>query len=128
MIGGIGVVIPALLFSQVSGFGGSLAVLAVALFFASFPLATSAAALQFMAPNQMRAQVTALFFLSMNILGITGGTTLVALSTDYLFQNDALVGYSMSLISVAGAILGVGFLCFGLKPFTQTERGVAAAR
>ncbi len=128
IIGGVGVVIPALLFSQASGFGGSLALLAVALFFASFPLATSAAALQFMAPNQMRAQVTALFFLSMNILGITGGTTLVALSTDYLFQNDALVGNSMSLISAAGAILGAGFLGWGLKPFTQTERGVAAAR
>ncbi len=128
MIGGMGVVIPALLFSQVSGFGGSLVLLAVALFFASFPLATSAAALQIMAPNQMRAQVTALFFLSMNILGITGGTTLVALSTDYLFQNDALVGYSMSLISVAGAILGAGFLGWGLKPFTLTERGIAAAR
>jgi MFS family permease len=126
MIGGIGVAIPALLFSQVSGFGGSLALLAVALFFASFPLATSATALQFMAPNQMRAQVTALFFLSMNILGITGGTTLVALSTDFLFQDDALVGYSMSLISVAGSILGVGFLGWGLKSFAQTEREVAA--
>ena len=126
LIGGIGVAIPALLFSQVSGFGGSLALLAVALFFASFPLATSATALQFMAPNQMRAQVTALFFLSMNILGITGGTTLVALSTDFIFQDDAMVGYSMSLISVAGAILGVGFLGWGLKSFAQTEREVAA--
>jgi len=37
-----------------------------------------AAALQLMPPNRMRAQVTALFFLSMNILGITGGSTLVA--------------------------------------------------
>jgi MFS family permease len=128
MIGGIGVAIPALLFSQVSGFGGSLGLLAVALFFASFPLATSATALQFMAPNQMRAQVTALFFLSMNILGITGGTTLVALSTDFIFQDDILVGYSMSLISVAGSILGAGILGWGLKSFAQTEREVAAPR
>jgi len=128
MIGGIGVAIPALLFSQVSGFGGSLALLAVALFFASFPLATSATALQFMAPNQMRAQVTALFFLSMNILGITGGTTLVALSTDFIFHDDALVGYSMSLVGVAGTILGAGFLGWGLKSFAQTEREVAAPR
>ncbi|MBT4523061.1 MAG: MFS transporter, partial [Halieaceae bacterium] len=45
MIGSIGVVIPAALFSQVTGFGGSLALLAVAMFFASFPLATSATAL-----------------------------------------------------------------------------------
>ena len=125
MIGGLGVVIPAVLFSQVSGFGGSLALLAVALFFASFPMATSATALQLMAPNQMRAQVTALFFLFMNMFGITGGATLVALATDFIFENDVMVGYSMSLVSATGAILGAGFLYWGLKYFAQTEREVA---
>ncbi|MBT4522653.1 MAG: MFS transporter, partial [Halieaceae bacterium] len=82
-------------------------------------------ALQLMAPNQMRAQVTALFFLSMNILGITGGTTLVALSTDYIFSDDALVGYSMSLISVLGAVLGAVVLGWGLKHFAKTAGEVA---
>jgi MFS family permease len=125
MIGAIGVVIPAALFSQISGFGGSLALLALAMFFASFPLATSAAALQFMAPNQMRAQVTALFFLSMNILGITGGTTLVALCTDYLFRDETLVGYSMSLISVSGALAGALLLAWGLKAFARTHTELA---
>jgi MFS family permease len=125
MVGGIGLAIPALLFSQFDGFGASLALLAVAMFFASFPLATSAAGLQFMAPNQMRAQVTALFFLSMNLLGITGGSTLVALSTDYIFHDDTLVGYSMSLVSVSGAVLGVALLGWGLKHFAETEREVA---
>jgi MFS family permease len=127
MVGSIGAIIPAALFSQVAGFGGSLALLAVAMFFASFPLATSATALQFMAPNQMRAQVTALFFLSMNILGITGGTTLVALSTVYIFQDDKLVGYSMSLIGVLGAVLGAAILGWGLKHLARTEREVAGA-
>ncbi len=125
MIGSIGVIIPAALFSQVAGFNGTLALLALAMFFASFPLATSAAALQLMAPNQMRAQVTALFFLSMNILGITGGTTLVALCTDYLFRDDMLVGYSMSLISVLGALGGALLLFWGLGAFTRTHREVA---
>ncbi len=126
MLGSLGIIIPAALFSMVSSFAGSLALLAVAMFFASFPLATSAAALQFMAPNRMRAQVTALFFLSMNILGITGGTTLVALSTDFLFHDDTLVGYSMSLISATGAILGAIVLGWGLKHFARTERQVAS--
>jgi MFS family permease len=121
MIGGLGVVIPAILFSQLSGFGGSLALLALAMFFASFPLATSAAALQLMAPNQMRAQVTALFFLFMNIFGITGGSTLVALGTDYIFKDEALVGYSMSLISAAAAVVGAVLLGWGLKHFTRTH-------
>ena len=127
LIGSLGIVIPAALFSLVSGFTGSLMLLAVAMFFASFPLATSAAALQIMAPNQMRAQVTALFFLSMNLLGITGGTTLVALSTDFVFNDDKMVGYSMSLISTTGAILGAIILGWGLKHFAMTEREVAAA-
>src|SRR5690606_28430973 len=104
MLGGLGVIIPVVLFSQVSSFAGSLALLAVAMFFASFPIATSAAALQLMAPNRMRAQVTALFFLSMNLLGITGGSTLVALCTDYLFRDEQLVGYSMSLIAATSAL------------------------
>lgn len=128
MVGCIGIVIPVILFSQVSGFGGSLALLAIAMFFASFPVATSAAALQLMAPNRMRAQVTALFFLSMNILGITGGTTLVALSTDYLFRDDTMVGYSMSMISATGAILGAIVLGWGLKHFAVTEQEVASAQ
>jgi MFS family permease len=124
VIGSLGIIIPAALFSLVSGFAGSLALLAVAMFFASFPLATSAAALQLMAPNQMRAQVTALFFLSMNILGITGGTTLVALSTDFIFHDDTLVGYSMSLISTTGAILGAIVLAWGLKHFARVAQEV----
>lgn len=125
VIGAVGTAIPAVLFSQVDSFAVSLSLLAVAMFFASFPLATSAAALQLMAPNQMRAQVTALFFLSMNILGIFGGTTLVALCTDYVFHNDALVGYSMSMISVSGSVLGALLLGWGLKAFSATHREVA---
>lgn len=124
LIGGLGVIIPAALFSQVSGFGGSMALLAVAMFFASFPLATSAASLQLMAPNRMRAQVTALFFLSMNILGITGGSTLVALCTDYVFHDEKMVGYSMSLISAGGALIGALLLGWGLRHFARTHREV----
>jgi len=125
IIGGLGVVIPAALFSQVTGFAGSLALLAIALFFGSFPLATSAAALQMMAPNRMRAQVTALFFLSMNILGITGGSTLVALCTDFVFRDETLVGYSMSLISSLAVIIGVLLLLWGLKYFVRTHKEVS---
>ena len=126
LIGGLGVIIPAALFSQVVDFRGSLALLAVAMFFASFPLATSAASLQLMAPNRMRAQVTALFFLSMNILGITGGSTLVALCTDYVFQEEQLVGYSMSIISATSAAIGAILLGWGLKFFARTHREVNA--
>lgn len=125
MIGGLGVAVPGALFSSMPTMGAALGVLAVALYFASFPLATSAAALQIMAPNRMRAQVTALFFLSMNLLGITGGATLVALCTDYVFGDERLVGYSMSIIGAASALGGAALLGWGLGRYRRTVASVA---
>jgi MFS family permease len=120
IVGGLGLVIPAALFSSMGGLHSTLLVFGLGMFFASFPMATSAAALQIMAPNQMRAQVTALFFVFMNLLGITGGSTLVALCTDYLFQDDVAVGYSMSIIASAAGLTGALLLFFGLKHFRRT--------
>lgn len=126
MVGGFGLVIPAILFSSIDGLLPTILTLGLAMFFASFPLATSAAALQWMAPNQMRAQVTALFFLFMNLLGITGGATLVALCTDYIFREDAAVGYSMSIIASAAGIAGAIVLLWGLKHFRRTLESLSA--
>lgn len=124
MIGGIGCVLPAALFSSMPGLISSIALLGLGMYFASFSMVSSAASLQIMAPNQMRAQVTALFFLSMNILGITGGATLVALCTDYIFHDDVKVGYSMAIIASASAAIGALLLFRGLKPFSVTAREV----
>ncbi len=127
IVGGLGTVIPAALFSSMPSFELSLGMLAVAFFFASFPVATSATGLQVMAPNQMRAQVTALFFLAMNLFGITGGSSLVALATDFLFRDPLMVGYSMSLTCCVAGLLGAVVLFWGLKPFSITVRQVAGA-
>jgi len=122
IVGGLGVMLPAALFSSASGLWHTLALLAVAMYFASFPLATSAVALQVMAPNRMRAQVTSLFYLALNIIGITGGATSVALCTDYLFRDEQLVGYSMSLVAIVGALAGILLLAGGLKYYRATAQ------
>jgi len=125
IIGGLGVIVPAALFSSMPDLTSSLLVLAAAFFFASFPVATSAAGLQLMAPNQMRAQVTALFFLAMNLFGITGGASLVAVLTDYWFGDPLKVGYSMSIACAAAGICGAALLWWGLRHFSATARKVA---
>lgn len=125
--GSLGTMLPAALFSSMPGLWPSLAVLGVAMYFASYPLATSAAALQTMAPNCMRAQVTSLFYLMLNIIGITGGATSVALCTDYLFRDEQMVGYSMSLMSVAGSLTGCVLLACGLKHYRATAVPLLAA-
>ena len=125
IIGGVGVVVPAALVPFMTEIVPTLLMLGVAFFFASFPMATSAVALQTMAPSQMRAQVTALFFLFMNFFGITGGATLVALSTDYLFQDESAVGFSMALVVCVAASLAVIIMIRGLEPYRMTVRQVA---
>lgn len=119
-LGGLGAAIPAALFPFMPDLTSTLIVLGIALYFASFPMATSAAALQIMAPNQMRAQVTALFFLFMNLFGITGGASLVALSTDYLFKDEKAVGFSMALVACIAALIAVVLMLRGLKAFRGT--------
>jgi len=120
MIGGLGLIIPAALFSSMPSFHSTLLVYGIAMFFASSPMATSAAALQCMAPNQMRAQVTALFFLFMNLFGITLGSLLVALCTDYLFKDDLAVGYSISIIAASSGLIGAFLLFWGQKQYAKT--------
>ena len=62
----------------------------------------------------MLIAITALFFLSMNLLGITGGATLVALCTDYVFKSEAAVGYSISIITALSGLAGGLLLAWGL--------------
>jgi len=127
VVGGLGVIVPGALFSSMPGLVSTLVMLALAFYFASFPVATSAAGLQIMAPNRMRAQVTALFFLAMNLFGITGGATLVALLTDFVFQEPQKVGYSMSIMCSLSAIVGVALLAWGRKYFRVTARSLSAS-
>lgn len=119
-VGGLGALIPAALFPFMPNLTSTLLMLGVALYFASYPMATSAAALQMMAPNQMRAQVTALFLFFMNLIGITGGASLVALCTDYLFQDAKAVGFSMALVACVAALIAAIIMINGLKSYRKT--------
>lgn len=115
MVGAMGLVIPAMLFSLIDSQGLTIALIAIALFFASFPLATSAAMMQIVSPPHMRAQVSAIFLFVSNLIGLGIGTTLIALITDYGFGDDASVGYSISMICSLSAIGAALLLALGVK-------------
>ena len=90
--------VPAVAFTQVDNLYVSVALLVPAMFFASFPMPTSTAAMQILPPNQLRAQISALFLLVSNLIGLGLGTTLVALLTDRVFGTPAAVGDSMAVL------------------------------
>lgn len=120
VIGALGMAVPAVLFSQVDQLWLSVSLLVPAMFFASFPMPASTAAMQILAPNQVRAQVSAVFLLISNLLGLGLGTTLVALLTDRYFGSPAAVGSSMSLVIAGASVLTVLLLWRGCGRFRES--------
>ena len=94
----------------------------------SGPLAAlgALAALQLMTPAKLRAQVVALYFFVVTIIGIIGGASIVALFTDYFFHDEAMVGASISLTAVLLGPVMTLLLWLGLKPFRQAARDAEA--
>ncbi|WP_250515134.1 MFS transporter [Caballeronia sp. INDeC2] len=121
-IGAACMLVPAIAFTQTAGLNASLAWLVVAMFFASFPLPTSAAAMQALAPNQMRAQISAMFLLVSNLIGLGLGTTLVALITDKVFGSPLAVGNSMAIINAVAIVLAIVLLHVGCKQYRASLR------
>ncbi|CAB3733240.1 spinster family MFS transporter [Achromobacter kerstersii] len=120
VIGAVGMALPAVAFTQVDSVGVSVALLLPAMFFASFPMPTSTAAMQILPPNQIRAQVSALFLLISNLIGLGLGTTAVALLTDRLFKNPGAVGQSLSLLIAGATVLCVVLLAAGCRSYRQS--------
>jgi MFS family permease len=116
-IGAACMFVPTIAFAQTASLNVSLAWLVAAMFFASFPLATSAAAMQSLAPNQMRAQISAMFLLVSNLIGLGLGTTAVALITDKVFGSPLAVGQSMTIIDAVATALAVALLLRGCKHY-----------
>jgi len=96
------------------------------IFFAAFPVGCQAAALQEISPNQMRAQVTALYLFISNMCGIGLGPTFIAFFTDIVFGNDLAVGHSMSIAAAIACPIGVLFFWRGLKPYRRGLESAAA--
>ncbi|MBN3763390.1 MFS transporter [Burkholderia sp. Ac-20365] len=127
-IGAVCMLIPSVACTQVGSLGASLALLVLAMFFASFPMPTSAAALQTLAPNQMRAQISAVFLLVSNLIGLGAGTTIVALITDKVFASPLAVGHSMAIVNLVASVLAAALLWIGCRQFRASLERVALER
>jgi len=82
--------------------------------------AAGLAALMMVTPNQMRAQTSAVYFFVVNILGLTVGPTGIALFTDYVFRDDAMLRYSVASVSVMAGLFAAGFLVYNLRHYAAS--------
>ena len=102
----------------------------------AFPMLTmhgvGTVALQFITPNEYRARVTALYFFVVNLTGLGFGPMLMALLTDHLFGDDAMLRYSIALVTgvalpLAAIVLTVGFSAFARALTKSAGSGAATA-
>ncbi|MGI9249086.1 MAG: hypothetical protein ACR2QI_08725, partial [Woeseiaceae bacterium] len=80
---------------------------------------TGAAALMDIMPNRLRGQATAIYLFVVSITGVGLGPTAVAVFTDYVFGDAALVAKSLAIVPPTGFVLAA--ICFwaARKPFAR---------
>jgi MFS family permease len=104
-----------------------LSLFAIMLFGASMAFGAAAAGIQVLTPNRMRAQASAAYLFTLNLLAVGAGPTFAALLTDYWFHNDLRVGDSVAIvICLAGPLAGVVLLA-ARKPFVTCASLTASA-
>jgi MFS family permease len=91
-------------------------------FFAAFPWGAAPAAIQEIVPNEMRAQVSAVYLFVINLVGLGLGPTVVAWVTDSVFQSDAAVGRSLLVVTTAGLAIAIALLASALRPYRESLR------
>lgn len=96
--------------------------LAVPCFFVAFPLGASSAAIQEIMPNQARAMASAVYLLILNMIALGFGPTLVALLTDYVFQDEAQVHKSLAIVTMAGSLLALASYAWGSGAYRTAVR------
>jgi MFS family permease len=95
----------------------SLALIGPGMFCLVLPMGTVGAALTVIFPNQVRAQVSALYLFILNLGGLTLGPLLPGVFTDYLFKDQKMVGASIALtMAISGAIMLTIYLVT-LRPY-----------
>jgi len=67
----------------------------------------------------MRAQASAMYFFVINLLGLTIGPTGIALFTDYVFRDDAMLRYSVACVAVLAGVFATGFLVYNMRYYKK---------
>lgn len=129
---GIGVavllLVPSLLGTTLTDRPLALVAFGALVFCGSLPIAVGPVAIQLVTPGRMRAQLSALWMLVLNLVTAAAGPTLVGVVTDRIFGDPQAVGLSMAAINVACMPLVAVVLWAGLGPFRSACDAVAPDR
>lgn len=97
----------------------SLALIGPGLFFLVLPMGTAGAALQLIFPNQVRAQVSALYLFLLNLGGLTLGPLMPGVFADYLFRDPKMIGAGISLTMAVAGVLMLVVISMTRRPYRK---------
>lgn len=98
----------------------ALVFIALFCFFAAFPYGSATAAIQEIAPNNMRAIFSAFFLFVVNIIGLGLGPLSVGLLNDRFFHDPLKIHQSIFITQFTGCLVSAALLYIGLKPFIKS--------
>jgi MFS family permease len=102
----------------------ALVLLFPAIFMTAVPFGCAAAAVQEMVPVRMRGIASALMLSANGIIGLGFGPTVVALVTDYVFEDESALRYSLVIVCGSIQVIAALFIFSALKPFGQTLKNL----
>lgn len=88
--------------------------------FAAGPFGAAAAAVQEITPDRMRAQLSSVYLLVINLLGLGVGPTAVAAMTDFVFHDPQAVGHAILGVTIIGLTGACAVLASGLGAYRRT--------
>ena len=100
----------------------SLALIGPGFFFLVLPMGTAGAALQLIFPNQVRAQVSALYLFILNLGGLTLGPLMPGVFADYLFKDPKMIGAGLSLTMAVAGVLMLVIILATRRPYRRDYR------
>ena len=93
----------------------------VASFAVTLPLALITTVMQEITPNDMRGVVNGSYVVTTNVLGLALGPTLVAASTDYIFEQSTAVAKSLALVAIIVGPLAIILLNQGRRAYINFQ-------
>ena len=90
--------------------------------------AAGAAAAVFMTPGEFRAQVTSLYVLTINGLGLLVGPTVVGLLNDHVFMGSEGVRYSLAAVGLVGSASLTLYFATGRRAYADSVARLEAAQ
>jgi MFS family permease len=117
-----GALLPYVLATRCSVPALSLVLMALAVFCTQMLAAVSVTAVQIITPNRLRAKLSSVYLLFVNLLGITFGAPTVAWLSDHWLGGGAAIGTAISWAAALYVPLALGCFYWARKGFIEAPR------